>query len=184
MIEGKRVLVFTYTVEYLRELLDACKKRGLSEERMIALTIDSSIPRNVAQIKAIHPKKLEMDKLCSSYNLLRNQVEVQRASTHDHTDFTKKNELEQEFSNRKKQVRQLSDQIMCEIFANVGVIFIPRETVGDSDLIIFRPDVQMIVNAKFYDKDKINVWNILAQVWIKQSSDLVIALLYKKTNIV
>ena len=156
------MLVFTYTVEYLRELLDACKKRGLTEERMIALTIVPSIPRNVAQIKARHPKKLEIDKLCSSYNLLQNQVEVQRASTHDHNDFPKKNELEHEFANRKKQIQQLYDQMMCEIFANVCVIFNPREKFGDSDMRIFRPDVQMIVNAKFYDRA--NVWNTLAQV--------------------
>ena len=174
MIEGKRILVITYTIEYLRELLDACKKRGLSEEKMIVFTTDPSIPRSSAQIMATHPKKIDMDKLSSSYNLLRKEAELQRAINHNHNNFTKKEELEQEFANRKNQIQQLNDQMMCDIFANVGVIFNPRETIANSDMINFRPDVQMIVNAKFYDKDKVNVWKTLAQVWIKQSSNCII----------
>ena len=100
-----------------------------------------------------------MDKL-SNYHLL--QSEIERANTRG--DFKRKDELIHEFINRKKQLKQLHDQITKEIFRDVDVIFNPREKIGETDLLIFRPDVQMIVNSKFYDK--VNVLKTLAQVTI------------------
>ena len=49
-----------------------------------------------------------------------------------------------------------------EIFADVIVIFSPNEEVDENNLIHFQPDVQMIVNTKFYHK--VNAWKTLAQV--------------------
>ena len=106
-----------------------------------------------------HPKKVEMDNL-SNYHLL--QSEIERANTRG--DFKRKDELIHEFNNRKKQIYQLHDQIKREIFFDGDVIFNPSEKIDDTDLLIFRPDVQMIANAKFYDK--VNVLKTLAQVTI------------------
>ena len=107
-----------------------------------------------------HPKKIEMDKLSTNYSIL--QGERLRATTNNN--FKRKEELEQESTNRKNQIKQLHDQITKESFADVDVIFNPRENIDDTDLLIFQPDVQMIVNAKFYDK--VNVLKTLAQVTI------------------
>ena len=100
-----------------------------------------------------------MDKL-SNYHLL--QSEIERANTRG--DFKRKDELIHEFINRKKQLKQLHDQITKEIFRDVDIIFSPRENIDDTQLMYFQPDVQIIVNAKFYDK--VNVLKTFAQVTI------------------
>ena len=160
MTEGKRVFVTTYTIEYLLELLDGCKKRGLNEEKMIVLTIDPSITRNIAQIMREHPKKIEMDKLSSKYHLLRKELK----SANYRNDVKKVEALKKEHANRKAQIKELRDQIRKELFANVSVVFNPRENADEGDIIDFRPDLQMIVNTKFYGK--VNVWKALSQVTI------------------
>ena len=160
MTEGKRVFVTTYTIEYLLELLDGCKKRGINEQRMIALTSDPSIPRNIAQIMREHPKKIEMYKLSSKYHLLRKELK----SANYHNDVKKIEALKLEFANHKAKVKELHDQIRKELFTNVSVVFNPRENVKEEDLMHFRPDLQMIVNTKYYDK--VNVWKTLSQVTI------------------
>ena len=99
-----------------------------------------------------------MDKLSRHYKSLKG--EILRATTDNN--FKRKEELEQEFTNRKKQIKQLHDQITKESFADVDVIFSPRENIDE--LMDFQPDVQMIVNAKFYVK--VNVLKALSQVII------------------
>ena len=146
MLGRKRVLVITYTIEYLREFLGTCKKRGFNEERFIVLTSDPSVPRNFVGILAKHPKKLDIDKLSRHYKSLKRQLAI------TDNNFKRKEELEHEASNRKKQIKQLHDQITKESFADVDAIFSPRENIDDTQLMYFQPDVQMIVNAKFYDK--------------------------------
>ena len=106
---------------------------------MIVLTSDPSIPRNIVQIMKDHPKKMEMDKL-SKYNLLREELKW----ANYHKDVKKIEELKQEFENQ-------SD-------------FYPRENVKEEELMHIRPDLQMIVNTKFYDK--VNMWKALSQVTI------------------
>ena len=138
----------------------ACKKRGLNEKKIIVLTSDPSVPRNSAGIRAKHPKKIEFDKLSRHYKSLKG--EILRATTNNN--FKRKEELEQESTNRKRQIKQFHDQITKESFADVDVIFSPRENIDKTDLLIFQPDVQMIVNAKFYVK--VNVLKALAQVII------------------
>ena len=101
-----------------------------------------------------------MDKLCAKYSIL--QSEGLRFTTDNN--FKRRDELEQKASNRKKQIKQLNDQIKIEIFAGADVIFNPRENIEDDSLLIFRPDVQLIVNSKFYDK--VSVLKTLAQVTI------------------
>ena len=160
MLEGKRVLVFIYSIEYLRELLCACNKRGLNEQKIIVLTSNPSIPRNFAQLMKDHHKKIEMDKLSKHYKSLKG--EMLRATTDNN--FNRRDELEQESTNRKKQIKQLHDQIKREIFADADVIFNPRENIEYDSLLIFRTDVQMIVNTKFYNK--VNILKTLAQVTI------------------
>ena len=105
-----------------------------------------------------HHKKIEMDKLSRYYKSLKG--EILRATTDNK--FKRKEELEHEATNRKKQIRQLHDQITKESFADVDVIFSPRENIDE--LMDFQPDVQMIVNAKFYVK--VNVLKALSQVII------------------
>ena len=101
-----------------------------------------------------------MDKLCAKYSIL--QSEGLRATTDNN--FNRRDELEQESTNRKKQIKQLHDQIKREIFADADVIFNPRENIEYDSLLIFRTDVQMIVNTKFYNK--VNILKTLAQVTI------------------
>ena len=127
---------------------------------MIALTSDPSIPRNSAQIMRENPKKKEMDKLSSKYNLLSDELEW----ANYHNDVKKIEALKQEFANRKVKIQQVNDQIRKEMFANVDVVFCPRENVNDINLIHFRPDLQLIINTKVYDK--VNVWKALSQVII------------------
>ena len=124
---------------------------------MIVLTRDPSIPRNSAQIMANNPKTIEMDK-CSNYHLLREELKWAKY----HNDVKKIEALKQEFTNRKAKVKQLHDQIIREIIANVSVIFNPRENAAEDDIIEFRLDLQMIVNTKSYDK--VNLWKTLSQV--------------------
>ena len=124
---------------------------------MIALTSDPSFPRNSKQILSKHPKKKEINKLCT-YNLLEEELKWANYCK----DVKKKEELETEFANRKAKIQQLHGQIRREMFANSSVVFCPRERVIDNDLIHFRPDLQMIINAKLCDK--VNVWKILSQV--------------------
>ena len=124
---------------------------------MTALTSDPSIPRNIALLMREHPKTIEMDK-CSNYHLLREEIKWAKYRN----DVKKIEALKQEFANRKARVKELHDQIRKELFANVSVVFNPRENVKEEDLMHFRPDLQMIVNTKFYDK--VNVWNALSQV--------------------
>ena len=126
---------------------------------MVVLTRDPSIPRNSAQILKEHPKKKEIDEL-SAYSLLSD--ELKRANNRN--DVEKIEALKQEFANRKAKIQQLNDQISREMFANVSVVFNPRENVKEEELMHFRPDLQMIVNTKFYDK--VNVWKALSQVTI------------------
>ena len=127
---------------------------------MIALTSDLSIPRNLAQLIRKHPKKKEMDKLSSNYHLLREEVKW----ANYHNDVKKREALETEFANRKAEIQQLHDQIIKEIFVNVSVAFNPREKNFADDIINFRPDLQMIINIKYYDK--VNAWKALSQVTI------------------
>ena len=130
---------------------------------MTALTIDPSIPRNSAQIMREHPKKIEMDKLSSKYNLLREELKW----ANYRMDVKKIEALKQEFANLRAKVKELHDQIRKELFANVSVVFNPREYVKEEDLMHFRPDLQMIVNGKFYGK--VNVWKALSQVIIRKN---------------
>ena len=127
---------------------------------MIVLTIDPSIPRNIAQIMREHPKKIEMDKLSSKYDLLMEEFKW----ANFRKDVKKIEALRQEFVNHKAQIKELRDQIRKELFANVSVVFNPRENADEGDIINFRPDLQMIVNTKSYDK--VNVWKTLSQVTI------------------
>ena len=127
---------------------------------MVALTSDTLIPRNLAQLMKEHSKKIEMDKLSSSYNSLVEELKWAKYRN----DVKKRESLLTEFANCKAKVKELHDQMKIEIFATVSVIFNPRENVNEEDLMHFRPDLQMIVNAKFYDK--VNVWKALSQVLV------------------
>ena len=122
------------------------------------LTSDPSVPRNSAGIRAKHPKKLEMDKLSNNYNLMRSELQ----STTFHKEFEKIAILNEKYENLQSEIFQLHEQMAKEIFADVNVIFSPNEEVDENNLIHFQPDVQMIVNTKFYHK--VNVWKTLAQV--------------------
>ena len=126
---------------------------------MIALTSDPSIPRNSAQILKEHPKKKEIDEL-SAYSLLSD--ELKRANNRN--DVEKIEALKQEFANLKAKIQQLNDQISKEMFANVSVVFNLRENADEGDIINFRPDLQIFVEAKL--NDKVNVWKALSQVTI------------------
>ena len=101
-----------------------------------------------------------MDKLSSKYNLLSEELKWAKY----HNDVKKIEALRQEFANHKAQIKELRDQIRKELFANVSVVFNPRENADEGDIINFRPDLQMIVNTKSYDK--VNVWKTLSQVTI------------------
>ena len=83
-------------------------------------------------------------------------------STTFHKDFEKIAILNEKYENLQSKIFQLHEQMRKEIFADVNVIFSPNEEVDESNLIHFQPDVQMIVNTKFYHK--VNVWKTLAQV--------------------
>ena len=126
---------------------------------MVALTSDPSIPRNLAQLIRKHPKKIEMDKL-SKYNFLREELKLAECRN----DVKKIKALKQEHANCKAIIQQLHDQIIKEIFVNVSVAFNPREKNFANDIINFRPDLQMIINTKYYDK--VNAWKALSQVII------------------
>ena len=127
---------------------------------MVALTSDPSIPRNLAQLIRKHPKKIEMDKLSSNYSLLKTELKW----ANNRKDIKKKEALETEFANCKAKIQQLHDQIIKEIFANVSIAFNPRENINEYDIINFRPDLQMIINTKYYDK--VNAWKALSQVLV------------------
>ena len=126
---------------------------------MIALTSDPLIPRNSAKIMRDHPKQLEINKL-RTYALLSDELKL----ANYHNDVEKIEALRQEFVNNKAKIQQLYDQIVKEMFANVNIVFNPRESINDNDLIHFRPDLQIFVDVKFYNK--VNVWKALSQVTI------------------
>ena len=125
---------------------------------MIVFTSDPSIARNSAQLMRDHSKKKEMDKLSSKYNLLSEELKWAKY----HNDVKKIEALKQEFVNRKAKVKELNDQISKEIFADVSVVFNPRENADEDNLLYFRPDLQIFVEAKL--NDKVNVWKALSQV--------------------
>ena len=127
---------------------------------MIVLTRDPSIPKNIAQLMRDHSKKMEMNKMSSKYNLLSDELEWAK----HRNDIMMIEALKQEFANRKAKVKELRNQIRKELFANVSVIFNPRENADERDIINFRTDLQIIVGAKFHDK--VNVWKSLSQVTI------------------
>ena len=81
---------------------------------MIALTGDSSSPRNIAQIKAKHPKQAERDKLQSTFELLRNDIGV--ATILHHSESIEA--IAEERSNLLKQISQLDLEISESIFAS------------------------------------------------------------------
>ena len=127
---------------------------------MVALTSDPSIPRNIAQLIRKHPKKKEMDKLSSKYNLLREELKLAECRN----DVKKIKALKQEHANCKAIIQQLHDQIIKEIYDNVSIVFNPRENIDENDIINFRPDLQMIINTKYYDK--VNAWKAISQVLV------------------
>ena len=127
---------------------------------MVALTSDPSIPRNLAQLIRKHPKKIEMDKLSSKYNFLREELKLAECRN----DVKKIKALKQEHANCKAIIQQLHDQIIKKIYDNVSIVFNPRENIDENDIINFRPDLQMIINTKYYDK--VNAWKALSQVLV------------------
>lgn len=155
-------MVIVRNVEYLRDLLESCKQRGLNEESMVALTNDSSIPRNVASLYAIHPNKFEMDRLGRNYSALHEELRLANA----HNDERRRDQLKQEFAIYKKQIKQLNEQMKDEVFAAATVVFSPRESPSDA-AIHFHHDVQLIINSQFYDTSL--VLKTLAQVQLNKS---------------
>ena len=126
---------------------------------MVALTSDTLIPRNLAQLMKEHSKKIEMDKL-SKYNFLREELKLAECRN----DVKKIKALKQEHANCKAIIQQLHDQIIKEIYDNVSIVFNPRDNISEYDIINFRPDLQMIINTKYYDK--VNAWKALSQVLV------------------
>ena len=129
-------------------------------KKLITAPMVQSIPRNIAQLMREHSKTMAMDKLSSNYSSL---VEELKWANY-RNDIKKKEALESEFSNLRVKIQQLHDQIIKEIFVNVSVVFNPREKNFANDIINFRPDLQMIINTKYYDK--VNAWKALSQVLV------------------
>ena len=156
-----RVLVSIPSIEYLRKMLDYCKKRGLREENYIVLTSDESIPQNIAQLYKKRPKKWEINKLSENYD---SQPSKSRLSSQYNDEQIE--EMNREFTNLKSKVFKLNDEINEEIFSspNIKVIFSPsiRQNVEDC-VKHYRPDVQLICDMPYEDNVE---WSHIAQVKI------------------
>ena len=125
---------------------------------MIALTGDSSSPRNIAQIKSKHPKQAERDKLQSTFELLRNDIGV--ATILHHSESIEA--IAEERSNLLKQISQLDLEISESIFASSAVVFSSRKFGDDDEIRHFKPDLQINVGTKFLNN--VLIWKNLTQV--------------------
>ena len=156
MVEGKRICVIVPDNLYLHKLLACCKKCGLNEEKMIALTNDPSIPRNIKGIRSNHPKHIEVDKLRSNYEMFKAELKQTVQS-----DSKKIEELKRRYNNLQDQIFNTESQMQKEILNNAGVLFCPRQHIDEIVITHFRPELQIIVNTKFIHNA--NVWKMILQ---------------------
>ena len=147
---------------FLHKLLDVCKQRGLSEESFIAMTDDDTVPRNIAQIDAVHPIRLLINELCHNYHHLETKSEF--VSQYDDKAIEA---LSKEFNEHQNKIFQLNEEMRNDIFTsnNIKVVFNQSETSSndvESNMRRHRPEVQIFLNTQF--NVKVKTWSIIAQV--------------------